>query len=90
MRNEIDRNPKRLKDILDDSSMRAEFLGGAKDTRRAVKAFLEENAGNALKTRPKVSLLERFSNTRCPTLAVSVSLLQHPLGPRGVGLGGTK
>lgn len=54
MRTDIDRNPKNLKDVLNNSNLRAEFLGGAKDTKKAVKAFVQENAGNALKTRPKV------------------------------------
>ncbi|CZT24595.1 uncharacterized protein RCC_10320 [Ramularia collo-cygni] len=53
MRNDIDRHPKNLKDILNNSELRTEFLGGAKDSKKAVQAFVQENAGNALKTRPK-------------------------------------
>lgn len=57
MRTDIDRNPKKLKDVLNESKLRTEFLGGAKDSKKALKAFMQENAGNALKTRPKVCVL---------------------------------
>ena len=44
--------------------MRKEFLGGtSKDEKKAVKAFVEQNKENALKTKPKVSLKKPFE--RC-------------------------
>ena len=57
MRVAIDRNPRRLKDILRDEQIRREFLDGAKNNDgAAVKSFIKRNDSNALKTRPKVSL----------------------------------
>ena len=58
MRQNIDRNPRRIKTVLMDAGMRREFLQGApKQEAKAVKAFIssDTNADNALKTKPKVS-----------------------------------
>ncbi|KAL8865179.1 MAG: hypothetical protein Q9198_009441 [Flavoplaca austrocitrina] len=54
MRKDIDRKSDRLKSVLLDPAMRKEFLSGiSKDDRKAVKAFVEQNKENALKTKPK-------------------------------------
>ncbi|KAF2721223.1 hypothetical protein K431DRAFT_338886 [Polychaeton citri CBS 116435] len=54
MRRDIDRNSQRLKTVLLEQRMRDEFLNGcSKDTAKAVKAFVNANAANALKTKPK-------------------------------------
>jgi hypothetical protein len=56
MRHDIDRRPRRLKDVLSDESIRRDFLKGVpKNDAKVVKAFVAANASNALKTRPKVS-----------------------------------
>ncbi|CAD0052407.1 unnamed protein product [Aureobasidium pullulans] len=52
LRNTIDKNPQRLKDVLMNDQMRAEFLSGS-SAKGAVKAFIETNAETALKTKPK-------------------------------------
>lgn len=57
MRRDIDRKSQKLKTVLLDPAMRKEFLGGiSKDEKKAVKAFVEQNKENALKTKPKVGL----------------------------------
>ncbi|KAL8889811.1 MAG: hypothetical protein Q9215_002953 [Flavoplaca cf. flavocitrina] len=54
MRKDIDRKSDRLKSVLLDPAMRKEFLSGiSKDDKKAVKAFVEQNKENALKTKPK-------------------------------------
>ena len=64
MRRDLDRKSHRLKDVLLDPTMRKEFLGGtSKDEKKAVKAFVEQNKENALKTKPKVRLKKSFE--RC-------------------------
>lgn len=56
MRRDIDRRPRKLKDVLSDESIRRDFLKGVpKNDAKVVKAFVAANASNALKTRPKVS-----------------------------------
>lgn len=56
MRRDIDRKPHKIKRVLTDAGLRKHFFGGvADDERQGVKAFVEQNAENALKTRPKVS-----------------------------------
>ncbi|KAK4947206.1 hypothetical protein LTR10_013978 [Elasticomyces elasticus] len=58
MRQSIDRHPERLKAILMDAEMRKSFLGNAPNNNsKAVKAFVESNAGNALKTKPKITFI---------------------------------
>lgn len=55
MRSDIDRRSRRLKDVLSDEAIRKDFLKGVpKNDAKIVKAFVAANAGNALKTRPKV------------------------------------
>lgn len=57
MRRDIDRHPERIKGILLDDGVRKTFLDGvSRQESRAVKAFVDTNSGNALKTKPKVSL----------------------------------
>ncbi|KAL8991623.1 MAG: hypothetical protein Q9169_007811 [Polycauliona sp. 2 TL-2023] len=54
MRKDIDRKSYKLKTVLMDPAIRKEFLGGiSKDDKKAVKAFVEQNKENALKTKPK-------------------------------------
>ena len=56
MRRNIDHHPEMIKSVLMEDKMRKEFLKGApKQESKVVKAFVASNAGNALKTRPKVS-----------------------------------
>lgn len=59
MRQSIDTQPHLLKTVLLDRAMRKEFLKGvpAGDEGKAVKAFVELNKENMLKTKPKVSIL---------------------------------
>ena len=55
MRRDIDRHPRRIKEVLTEERMRKEFFDGcSKNEAKAVKAFVSANAGNALKTKPKV------------------------------------
>lgn len=54
LRTTIDENPQRLKDVLIDDKMRAEFLSGS-SKKAAVQSFVKTNAETALKTKPKVS-----------------------------------
>ena len=66
MRNDIDRRSRRIKDVLMNSALQKEFLGGAtKSDAKAVKAFVAGNSENALKTKPKV----RTYCLRCVPLA---------------------
>ncbi|KAK3706405.1 hypothetical protein LTR37_012783 [Vermiconidia calcicola] len=54
MRRDIDRHPRRIKDVLTEERMRKEFFDGcSKNEAKAVKAFVSANAENALKTKPK-------------------------------------
>lgn len=56
MRRNIDHHPERIKLVLMEGKMRKEFLKGApQQESKVVKAFVASNAGNALKTKPKVS-----------------------------------
>lgn len=62
LRTDIDQRPHRLKDVLMDPKMRKEFLGGVpKNEEKTVNAFVSArmNADNALKTKPKVSKLNK-------------------------------
>ncbi|KAH0011709.1 hypothetical protein KCU78_g9947, partial [Aureobasidium melanogenum] len=52
LRTTIDENPQRLKDVLMNDKMRAEFLSGT-SKKTAVKSFVKTNAETALKTKPK-------------------------------------
>ena len=60
LRNTIDKNPQRLKDVLMNDKMRAEFLSGS-STKTAVKSFVKTNSETALKTKPKVSSQHLFA-----------------------------
>ncbi|KAK3110442.1 hypothetical protein LTR53_015270 [Teratosphaeriaceae sp. CCFEE 6253] len=54
MRSSIDRHPDRIKNILTAPNVRGSFLSDAsKGVPGVVKAFVETNAENALKTKPK-------------------------------------
>jgi hypothetical protein len=68
MRNDIDRRPNRIKDVLMDESLRKEFLGAATKA-RAFKAFVAANSENALKTKPKVRNYRRGKVTVMCTAA---------------------
>jgi hypothetical protein len=63
LRNTIDKNPQRLKDILMNDQLRAEFLFGS-STKAAVKSFVKTNSETALKTKPKVSSQHLFAPIR--------------------------
>ncbi|KAH0362158.1 hypothetical protein KCU65_g8230, partial [Aureobasidium melanogenum] len=52
LRTTIDENPQRLKDVLMNDKMRADFLSGS-SKKTAVKSFVKTNAETALKTKPK-------------------------------------
>lgn len=55
MRRAIDRKSEKLKNVLLEPAMRKEFLGGvSKDEKKAVKAFIDVNSNDMLKTKPKV------------------------------------
>ena len=59
MRKDIDRKSDKLKGVLLDPAMRKEFLSGiSKDDKKAVKALVEQNKENALKTKPKVGSMK--------------------------------
>ncbi len=56
LRRDVDRKPHNIKRVLVDANLRREFFGGIpKDEKKAVKAFVNQNTENALKTKPKVS-----------------------------------
>jgi len=56
LRKDIDREPHKIKGLLLDAGLSRDFLGSVgKDEEAAVKAFCNQNAENALKTKPKVS-----------------------------------
>lgn len=56
LRTEIDQRPERLRSVLNEPNMRKHIFGGiAKDEKKAIRAFCEQNKENALKTKPKVS-----------------------------------
>jgi hypothetical protein len=59
----IDKNPQRLKEVLMNDTMRAEFLSGS-SMEAAVKSFVKTNSETALKTKPKVSSQRLFAPTR--------------------------
>ena len=68
LRDDIDQNPQGLKGVLMNNSLRRDFFKGAKDEKAAIAAFLDCNSENALKTKPRVSLLHPlhrpFGNSR--------------------------
>lgn len=55
LRQDIDRHPERIRSVLTGAGLRKHIFGGiAKDEKKAIKAFANRNAENALKTKPKV------------------------------------
>jgi hypothetical protein len=82
MRNDIDTRPRAIKEVLMNSRLQIEFLGGeTKSEATAVKAFVSSNSENALKTKPKVRThhcievrLMRVARVRWP---LSVELLRR-------------
>ena len=57
LRQDIDTEPQRLQNVLLNTRIRKELLGCAgNDAKKVVKAFTEQNAESALKTKPKVRL----------------------------------
>jgi uncharacterized protein (DUF2461 family) len=62
LRRDIDRRSQRLKSVLVEPRLREEILGvTAEDEKKVVKAFVKHNEENALKTKPKVSVMSSFS-----------------------------
>lgn len=58
LRTEIDQRSERLRSVLMEARMRKRIFGGvAKDEKKAIRVFCEQNKENALKTKPKVSQL---------------------------------
>ena len=58
LRRDVDRKPHKIKKILMDPGIRkACFKGCPSDEKKAIKAFVEANKENALKTKPKVDLV---------------------------------
>jgi len=56
LRRDVDRRSHRIKRVLMEAGFRKEFFGRIpKDEKKVVKAFVNQNAENALKTKPKVS-----------------------------------
>ncbi|KAL3460658.1 hypothetical protein BJX64DRAFT_180356 [Aspergillus heterothallicus] len=54
LRDDIDNNSERLKDVLRQQGLRREFFGGiSDDEEQTVEAFTKQNSGSALKTKPK-------------------------------------
>lgn len=55
LRRDMDRKPHKIRRALGSAGLRKYFLGNAPvDDTKTVKAFVEHNAANALKTKPKV------------------------------------
>ncbi|EXJ62944.1 hypothetical protein A1O7_03388 [Cladophialophora yegresii CBS 114405] len=55
LRQNIDRRPKKLRQILTEPQMRKRILEvSSNDEKKAIKAFADQNKENALKTKPKV------------------------------------
>ena len=62
LRRDIDRKPHKIKRVLTDARIRKAFFGGvAENEKKVVQAFVGQNAENALKTKPKVSLSHLLS-----------------------------
>jgi Conserved hypothetical protein (DUF2461) len=62
LRRDIDRRSNRIKQCLRLPGMRKEYFGGIKDNEgEVVKTFVDENKESALKTKPKVSEIVKFS-----------------------------
>ena len=58
LRKSVDRHADRLKRVLVEPRLRKEFLGGVKgDEKECVRKFVQLNAENALKTKPRVSFV---------------------------------
>lgn len=58
LRADVDRNPHRIKRVLNNEDVRREFFEGIpSDERKAVKAFVSQNQEGALKTKPKVRVI---------------------------------
>lgn len=55
MRRAIDRKSEKLKNVLMEPAMRKEFFKGvARDEKKVIKAFIDVNSSDMLKTKPKV------------------------------------
>jgi Conserved hypothetical protein (DUF2461) len=66
LRQDIDRNPDRLKRVLVEPGIRKEIFGGIpNDEKKAIKMFVSQNSENALKTKPKVSETPFCSVSTC-------------------------
>lgn len=63
LRDDIDRRPYRIKEILTDAGIRRRIFSNVPDDEeKAVDAFFELNQNGALKTRPKVGVQFPWSN----------------------------
>ena len=72
LRRNIDQSPHQIKGVLKDPAIRKGIFDGVKeDDRKVVQAFVAQNAGNALKTKPKVS------NRKMPILIQTDLLLNQ-------------
>lgn len=82
LREDIDENAQRWKEVLRAPAMRREFLNGAADDDDAVvKAFAHHNRNSALKTKPKVwsiSLLCLLATHPPENTAYPCQALHHP------------
>ncbi|ETI23200.1 hypothetical protein G647_04997 [Cladophialophora carrionii CBS 160.54] len=60
LRRNIDRKPKKLRQVLTGPQMRKRILEvNSNDEKKAIKAFADQNKENALKTKPKTPLVSR-------------------------------
>jgi hypothetical protein len=72
LRDDIDNNSERLKDVLRQEGLRREFFGGIPDDEdEAVGAFAKQNSESALKTKPKVRILSHSFSHLTPALCHS-------------------
>ena len=61
LRSDVDRRPQKIKRVLSDPKLRKQFfLGVGANEQKVVKAFVDQNTENALKTKPKVRRTFRF------------------------------
>lgn len=77
LRTDIDRHPHNIKRVLMEPRVRKEILGGiSNDEGKAVKAFVSQNSENALKTKPKVSIVFPTLDPRSSSLSSTIAWLR--------------
>jgi hypothetical protein len=75
LRQNIDKRPRQIKDVLSLPGIRKEYLGGvAKDEGKVVKRFLDEHKETSLKTKPKVSNISSCYTIHTTRLCLRLSL----------------